>query len=223
MDSNRFDTLVKSLSSTDTRRALLRRLAPLPLAGLLATLLPDETEAGGRRKRRKTRNTRRSGDDKENRTGKRKGKRKGKNRGTPASEPAAPPPAGCTPTPCDGKACGADDGCGGRCQTGSCPHATCATCSAGQCVNVPGSCTTAGGASGTCDQGTCCVPTEGDCTGAGQCCGSRVCNIPYAVSRGGCDTCLSGRSKCDLDVGGCCGTLSCQPQTGISNAEAWCI
>lgn len=30
------------------------------------------------------------------------------------------PPAGCTPD-CTGKACGADDGCGGTCQTGSCP------------------------------------------------------------------------------------------------------
>src|SRR5215203_1972318 len=118
MDSKRFDALAKSLASTDTRRALLRRLASLPLAGLLATLLPDESEAG-RRKRRKTRNKHRSGDDKENRTGKRTGKRagdkdtnRGTNRGTPASDPVAPPPPppgpGCTPTSCaaQGKNCG---------------------------------------------------------------------------------------------------------------------
>src|SRR5215212_9845484 len=81
LDSNQFDTLVKSLSSTDTRRELLRRLAPLPLAGLLATLLPDESAAGGRRKRRRTRNVRQSGDDKDNRTGKRTGKGTGKRTG----------------------------------------------------------------------------------------------------------------------------------------------
>ena len=103
MDEQRFDDLVKSLSSHDTRRALLRRLARLPLAGLLATLLHDESAAGGRHKRHTTRNKRHSGNDKENRTGKRKGKRKDKNRGTLASAPA-----GCTPTTCaaQGKTCG---------------------------------------------------------------------------------------------------------------------
>ena len=131
MDESRFDTLVKSFSSTDTRRALLRRLAPLPLAGLLAMLLHDETEAGGRRKRRKKRNTRHSGDDKENRTGKRKGKLagddKGTNRNTPASDPVSPPPSppgpGCTPTTCvaQGKKCGTiSDGCGGLLNCGTC-------------------------------------------------------------------------------------------------------
>lgn len=35
---------------------------------------------------------------------------------------------------CDGQACGAEDGCGGVCQTGSCP--TCETCQQGACVSV---------------------------------------------------------------------------------------
>ena len=124
MDSTQFDTLVKSFSSTDTRRALLRRLAPLPLAGLLTTLLPGESEAGGRHKRRTTRNKRQSGDDKENRKGKRTGKRSCANAGqTPktgkrtgcctglskdatgrcaAAGPAANPAAGPAPAACTG-------------------------------------------------------------------------------------------------------------------------
>jgi hypothetical protein len=38
---------------------------------------------------------------------------------------------GCAPD-CAGKACGADDGCGARCRTGSCPANQ--TCQSGQCV-----------------------------------------------------------------------------------------
>ena len=133
MDQQRFDELVKSLSSTDTRRALLRRLAPLPLAGLLATLLHDESAAGGRRKRRKTRNTRQSGDDKENRTGKRKGKRKDKNRGTNTT------PTSCTKRTCPANACGSQpDGCGGTLSCGGCgPDQLCTggTCVAKVCGN----------------------------------------------------------------------------------------
>ena len=48
MDPRRFDALTKSLSPSSTRRGLLRRLAPLPLAGVLAVLLGGEsTRADG--------------------------------------------------------------------------------------------------------------------------------------------------------------------------------
>jgi hypothetical protein len=43
MDPRRFDTLARTLSPTDTRRGLLRRLAPLALAGVLGALLGQET------------------------------------------------------------------------------------------------------------------------------------------------------------------------------------
>jgi hypothetical protein len=41
MDPVRFDTLVKSLSTTGTRRTLVRLLAALPLAGAVAVLRGD--------------------------------------------------------------------------------------------------------------------------------------------------------------------------------------
>ena len=170
MDSNQFDTLVKSLASAGTRRGLVRLVAALPLAGLLATLLPDETEAGGRRKRRKTRNKRQSGDDKENRTGKRKGKRKGKNRRTPASAPA-----GCTPTTCaaQGTTCGTiGDGCGGTLTCG-CPP--CQTCRGGECVaDAAQESTCCNGAAGGqfCQSGACvAVPASGTFTQCRGACG----------------------------------------------------
>ena len=85
MDASRFDTLVKSFVTTGTRRALLRLLAPLPLAVGLAALLGDGPEATAqdddqgsshRRHRRKARHRHQTGDDKENRKGKLKKKRR---------------------------------------------------------------------------------------------------------------------------------------------------
>jgi hypothetical protein len=62
MDPRRFDALTKSLSPTGTRRALLRRLAAVSLAGVLAVFLGRETTqadgsgaivgGGGRRRHR---------------------------------------------------------------------------------------------------------------------------------------------------------------------------
>jgi hypothetical protein len=43
MDPRRFDALTKSLSPTGTRRALLRRLAAVSLAGVFAVFLGRET------------------------------------------------------------------------------------------------------------------------------------------------------------------------------------
>lgn len=62
-------------------------------------------------------------------------------------------PAGCAPQ-CTGKACGANDGCGSPCQSGSCP--TCKTCdSTGACVSDPGQ------EGDTCSGGMC---IDGICT-----------------------------------------------------------
>ena len=96
MDSDR---LIKTFSTPDTRRALLRVLAALPLAGGLLPLLDDSAAGqgngavvgggGSRRRRRKARHD--PGDDKDNRKGQRKGKRKGKRKKKTA---ASPPPTG---------------------------------------------------------------------------------------------------------------------------------
>jgi hypothetical protein len=65
MDPNRFDTVTRSLAGTGTRRALLHRLTPLPVAGILTFLLGQETTeadgsgaivGGGRRKPNRHRN-----------------------------------------------------------------------------------------------------------------------------------------------------------------------
>jgi hypothetical protein len=47
MDSDRFDRLARSVSTTSTRRTLVRLLATVPVAGGLLTLLtPDDVLAG---------------------------------------------------------------------------------------------------------------------------------------------------------------------------------
>jgi len=76
----------------------------------------------------------------------------------------------CTPM-CAGKACGANDGCGGTCLTGSCPAGQ--TCNAGVCKTGPCSpvctgkaCGAPDGCGGTCATGTC---SAGFTCSAGSC------------------------------------------------------
>ena len=76
MDSKQFDRVARTLAQAGTRRGVVRLLAVLPVAGALGTLRGDDTAAGGRHKRRTTRNKRQSGNDKDNRNGKRKGQTK---------------------------------------------------------------------------------------------------------------------------------------------------
>ena len=201
MDSTQFDTLVKSLSGTDTRRDLLRRLAPLPLAGLLATLLPDESAhgqgngagvggGGGRRQRRKARHRHDPGDDKDNRKGKRKHKKK---------KPT------CTPTTCaaQGKNCGSiADGCGTQIPCGPddcgagysctdnvcrCPDGT-AVCQ-GVCCAVGQVC-----ANGQCGCGAGTKPCDGRCIAEETCCGG--CPETQVCANGQCG-CGAGTKPCD--------------------------
>jgi len=70
----------------------------------------------------------------------------------------------CTPD-CSGKACGAANGCGGTCSTGSCP--TGQVCSGGQCVCTAQSCPT-----GCCDLSQVCQPglVDGVCGVGGALC-----------------------------------------------------
>src|SRR5687768_3468798 len=83
MDSRRFDSLAKSLSSTDTRRGIARLFAALPLGVALTALLgdgrdttakDDDQGSSHRRHRRKAKHRHQTGNNKEHRKGKRKGK-----------------------------------------------------------------------------------------------------------------------------------------------------
>ena len=85
MDSERFDRVAKALSQAGTRRGVVRLLAVLPVAGVLADRLTEESSGAGRRQRRKARHRHQTGNHKEHRRGKRKGKDKGTKKCTPAS------------------------------------------------------------------------------------------------------------------------------------------
>src|SRR5215212_2161480 len=114
MDPRRFDSLVKSLSTSSTRHKIVRLLVALPLGVALTSVLGDGPEAAAkdnnhsgshRRHRRKAKHRHQTGQDKENRKGKRKGKDKRK-------KP-------CTPSTCPANACGSQpDGCGGTLSCG---------------------------------------------------------------------------------------------------------
>lgn len=85
MDSERFDRVAKTLALAGTRRGVVRLLAVLPFAGVLAERLGEDASAAGRRKRRKAKHRHQTGKDKEHR----KGKRKGKGKGTEPCRPAS--------------------------------------------------------------------------------------------------------------------------------------
>lgn len=123
MDARHFDALSRALSGPETRRRVLGVLVTLPAVGggLSAFLSPEETDAGGRRQRRKKRH----------KHGERRARKRRKHKKKPV----------CTPV-CAGRCGGAADGCGGSC-TGSCPtnqicdNETCAACE----VCLSGDCT----------------------------------------------------------------------------------
>jgi hypothetical protein len=104
--------------------------------------------------------------------------------------------AGCCAPSCAGRSCGADDGCGRPCQTGTCPAN--AACQTGVCrcqyAGCGSSCCAAGQ---VCAGGACCTP---DCTG-------RTCGPdPY----------------CGQSCGGCGGT-STECQTSPTCSDGQCV
>jgi hypothetical protein len=202
MEADRFDLLIKSLSAAGSRRGLLRLIAALPLAGALAALVSEESEAG-RRRRRKARHD--PGKDKDNRKGKRKKKGKGKRRKkgngqTPQSGPTGQP--SCVPESaaqtCAGQCGSVANTCGtlidcGPCDCGLCPAChTCDTatgrcipntavvdevCGDGQVCQADGTCACRGGSCGgcrTCQRDGACSAycVSGGCCGAGETCGA---------------------------------------------------
>ena len=107
-------------------------------------------------------------------------------------------PEQCCQPSCSGKACGAGDGCGGFCQSGSCVGLQ-DLCQQGVCACQP-SCTSKvcganDGCGGICSQGSCgfneqCVlatcecsylSCAGKCCGSGQLCEAGVCTAPPAA------------------------------------------
>ncbi len=152
MDASRFDRLVASLFVSGSRRGLFRRLAALPLSGVLAAFVADAGEAG-----RQARRDAVSAQGKKKRKGKVK-KRKKKCR----SDSVA--------TTCAGKCGTVRDNCDrtvncGPCACGSCSN--CQTCDAatGLCVNVANR-SRCGDADGRCCNGVCC---DGCCRANGSC------------------------------------------------------
>src|SRR3712207_3567434 len=110
MDARRFDRLVASLFVSGTRRGLLRRLAALPLGGMLAAVVADEGEAG--------RHPRRDAVSAQGKKGKGKGKKKRK-KGCRSDAVART---------CAGKCGTVTDNCGRRVSCGPCACGSCSSC-----------------------------------------------------------------------------------------------
>jgi hypothetical protein len=181
MDAETFDRLSRSLTQGRTRRGLITLLASLPLAGAFATLLGEEAAANRPGQNRRNKNQRQSGNNKDNRKGKRNDQ--GQNK-----------PGPCTP---NGSACRQ----GSDCCSNNCFNFVCAA-TASQCGNT--TCTpTAGG----CCQGMCCFSPANQCNLANLCCApncaGRQCGPDGCGGSGTCGSCGDG-STCNVQTGQCC-------------------
>lgn len=133
--------------------------------------------------------------------------KKRKRRKKKKPKPGSPPP-GCTPT-CAGAACGANDGCGNPCQTGTCPANQ--VCQQGQCVST----TTC---NPPCPGGRSCFQGDCTCTSSGQCLNDRDPNGFDCVTAPGnpqIGICGCANTNARVCVAGepcstCCSTLECQ-------------
>jgi hypothetical protein len=200
MDSDRFDRLAKSLSTTGTRRALLRLLATVPVAGgLLALLAPAPAAAKKAKGKSKSKNTTTntngvSGGDSTSTstttntntsTNSNESTNSNTNTNTNTATSTSTDP-GCPPTTCaeQGTNCGSiPDGCGGTLDCGTCPLAgqPCTDNVCGPCVENCGDkrCGADNACGGTCQNQTC--PVCQICSGGtcaqdpsqdGDCCGT---------------------------------------------------
>ena len=181
MDTERFDTLARSLTAASSRRTMLG----LAIGGALAPLLsPADTGA---------------------KKGKKKGRGKKKRGNLSPPPPPPPPPSGCPPgteacggtcvnTSTDPFNCG---GCGKRCQIHAiCQAGTC-TCARGSCASAhsaccpasyPSRCICRSGPGNFTDSSTC---AEVTCTPERQCVGPS------------CQACCAPGSTCDPSTGTC--------------------
>jgi hypothetical protein len=144
MDSDRFDDLTLALAEGLSRRGILRAAGGLAASGLaLFGVDRDEEAAAKRRRRRRNKKKKKkckggktrcngkcvrlsSNDDHCGSCGNTCGSNESCQDGTCGNGNG-----NCTPN-CQNKACGANDGCGGTCKTGTCPDGR--TCQNGTCV-----------------------------------------------------------------------------------------
>ena len=197
MDSDRFDTLARSLTAPSRRHILAALVAAL--SG--STVAVDDHQALARRKQHKHHQDRRKASPEHIDAEGRKKKKKKKKKASPVA--AAP----CVPS-CAGKVCGGD-GCGGTCGvacTGgrTCQNGTClcpggtelcndtcvAACGTGSELK-PSTCTCCKSEGSSCNapnvnNGCCSGMCRGTCSESGGTCFSN------AYCMGGTDTCVAG-------------------------------
>jgi hypothetical protein len=178
MDADRFDALVRSLSTTGSRRGLTRWLGGLTAGSLLAPLLAVAGAAKPKKCKPKCKGKQCGPDGCKGKCGKCKQNESCTKGGK----------CKCVPD-CTGKPCGAGNGCGGACQSGS--------CSAGK-VCVRGAC------EGACpDTATLCADECVDTDTDNQHCG--LCDRPCTGDL----TCIAG--TCDCASGVKCGDECVDP------------
>jgi hypothetical protein len=158
MDAERFDALARDMSTPDTRRALLRLVAALPLAGLLSGLLGRATSeadgsgaivgGGGRRRHRRKRHHRHQ-----------RHQRHKRHHCPKSCGPCQSCQQGkCQPDP-DGSACGGGTCCDGKCVDLNTHPRNCGACGRRCQIN------------GVCEQGQCgCIQGCDDYASGFQCC-----------------------------------------------------
>lgn len=236
-----FDELAVSLSSGESRRTIVRRLAAGALGAFgLFSLVTDEADANGagiirppkKKQKPKKKPKRVKCAAGRQRCGKRCCRknqvcRQGKCRRKPKQQPDTP---GCTPIPrdeaCDGRQCGtADDNCGNTYDCGpndgTCVQQECRTApncneETGQCVSQPAN------QGGSCDNGTgMCV--DGVCAATNTnpnltCEGRSPCDEPLACGDGCvCYSSVEGAGFCIKGTEAQCYDTSVRPQCETSD------
>jgi len=193
MDSERFDRPTKTLSTSSTRRRLLRLLAAVSVAGGVLTLLaPDDVLAG------KGRNGRHGGKDSNGGKGGHARGHKGK-KGPPGSTSNPCSGVTCTRDVChekpNGTPCGPDGSPSHCCQGGVCiPPLT--------CLSVGKTC----GSKADCDR-DCCSQKGGALDGCNDGSSSCICgNSLPGQPCGSDDDCFADVSKTRCVCGTCCCT-----------------
>jgi hypothetical protein len=220
VDPVRFDSLVKSLSTSGTRRGLVQRLAALPLGMSLAALLgaapgvaakkkktqqqDDDHGSSSRRHRRKAEHRHQTGNNKENRKGERKGKTKVQGRKRCKPQSLAQTCAGKCATVIDN--CGTPVECGSCVCTPSCPE--CQTCNERTGACVPAFADDACGDPPTCVGGL--ATPSGTCDRAGSCqpgspvaCDPLTCDGDICATSCDDDNDCVASTFCDLDTNAC--------------------
>jgi hypothetical protein len=216
MEFDRFDEIIRTLTVSPSRRGL----AGLFAAGLLTTIgweQADDTAA----KRKKKKKKKKCKPPCEECQACSKGKCKAKADGTPCAGGVCEDgrcDTDCTPD-CQGKACGANDGCGGTCRSGICPGDT--TCVDGLCeFCIPDcqgkDCGTEDGCGGTCQSGFC--PEGAVCEGQCICIAFDCCQNSDCAANQVCVT-VENQKFCACDVAHSCGLTCCPVGTTCTSTN----